>query len=109
MEALFLDDTYRWLKTGGALVMVIPGTRLSECSPILASHFRDTRIYRLTEAQSVRYKQVVVLGIRRSRREREKLRDGEISEARLRYLKISRNAEQMPPLPCQADALYRVP
>ena len=109
MEVLFLEHTYRWLKTGGTLVLVIPGTRLAECSPILASHFRDTRIYRLTEAQSVRYKQVVVFGIRRSRREREKLRDGEISEARLRYIKISRNPEQLLPLPCQADPQYRVP
>ena len=46
MEVLFIEHTYRWLKTGGVLVLVIPGARLAECSTILASHFRDTRFYR---------------------------------------------------------------
>ena len=109
MEVLFLEHTYRWLKTGGVLVLVIPGTRLAECSTILASHFRDTRFYRLTAPESVRYKQVVVFGIRRSRREREKLRDQDISEARLRYGRISNHPELLSPLPSQADALYVVP
>jgi SAM-dependent methyltransferase len=109
MEVLFLEHTYRWLKPGGVLVLVIPGARLAECNSILASHFRDTRFYRLTAPESVRYKQVVVFGIRRNRREREKLRDWEISEARLRYTRLSRNPELLAPLPSQADAQYVVP
>ncbi len=42
MEYLFLEHTYRWLKPGGVLVLVIPGDRLSTCAEILAriSHQR---------------------------------------------------------------------
>ena len=61
-EQVFLRQTYRWLKPGGVLVLVIPGQRLAECSHILASHFREVRSYRLTEPASVRYKQIVVIG-----------------------------------------------
>ena len=60
MEYLFLEHTYRWLKPGGVLVLVIPGDRLSTCADILAVHFRDKAIYRLGEPESIRYKQVVV-------------------------------------------------
>ena len=72
-EQVFLSHTYRWLKPGGVLVLVIPGDRLAECSQILASHFRDVRVYRLEAPECVRYKQVVVLGVRRNRRERERM------------------------------------
>src|ERR1035437_9249578 len=45
-EQSFLSHTYRWLKPGGILLFLIPGDRLSECSHILAAHFRDVRFYR---------------------------------------------------------------
>ncbi len=51
-EQAFLSHTYRWLKTGGILVFIIPGERLAECSQILATQFRDVRIYRPRPAQS---------------------------------------------------------
>jgi tRNA1(Val) A37 N6-methylase TrmN6 len=70
-EQSFLSHTYRWLKPGGVLVFVIPGGRLAECSQILSTHFRDVRVYRLESPECVRYKQVVVIGARRSRREKE--------------------------------------
>ena len=73
-EQVFLSHTYRWLKPGGVLLFVIPGDRLAECSQTLATHFRDVRIYRLEAPECVRYKQVIVLGVRRNRRERERLR-----------------------------------
>ena len=41
-----------------------------QCAEILASHFKATRIFRLIDPESVRYRQVVVLATRRSRRER---------------------------------------
>ena len=47
MEFLFLEHTYRWLKPGGVLALVVPGDRLSTCAEILAVHFRDKAIYRL--------------------------------------------------------------
>jgi SAM-dependent methyltransferase len=81
-EQGFLSHTYRWLKPGGILVLVIPGERLAECSQILASHFRDVRVYRMEAPECVRYKQVTVLGVRRPRRECERLTDADIGRAR---------------------------
>ena len=109
MEQIFLSHTYRWLKPAGILVLVIPGEQLAECSQILATHFRDARVYRLSEPESVRYKQVVVLGARRSRRERERLQDGDITRARLQYAGLARNATRLPTLPSAPDAQYQVP
>ena len=70
-EQTFLSHTYRWLKPGGVLLFVIPGERLAECSQILASHFRDVQVFRLEAPECLRCRQVVVIGIRRARRERD--------------------------------------
>ena len=91
-EPTFLSHTYRWLKPGGVLVFVIPGERLAECSHILASHFRDVRVYRLEAPESVRYKQVVVIGARRSRREKERLTDSDVTRARLYYASLGQES-----------------
>jgi hypothetical protein len=56
IEQAFLSHTYRWLKPGGVMVFVIPGERIAECSQILATHFRDVRVYRLEAPERVRYK-----------------------------------------------------
>jgi Uncharacterised methyltransferase family (DUF6094) len=108
-EQVFLSHTYRWLKPGGVLVFVIPGERLAECSQILASHFRDVRVYRLEAPECVRYKQVVVFGMRQNRRERERLQDADIARARLQYASLARNAAQLPALPLEPDGRYNVP
>ena len=109
MERLFLSHTYRWLKPGGVLVLVIPAERLEECSRTLAMQFRDSRVYRLTEPCCVRYKQVVVLAVRRTRRERERMQDADITRARLQYSSLARNMAQLPVLPEVADTAYEVP
>jgi hypothetical protein len=88
-EQAFLGHTYRWLKPGGILLFVIPGDRLAECSQILATHFRDVRVFRLEATECVRYKQVVLFGVRRSRRERERLNDNDITRARLYYASLA--------------------
>jgi len=108
-EQVFLSHTYRWLKPGGVLLFVIPGDRLAECSQTLATHFRDVRIYRLEAPECVRYKQVIVLGVRRNRRERERLQDGDITRARLQYASLARDTSQIPILPSQPDMQYSVP
>src|SRR5262249_25103046 len=72
LEQVFLEHTFRWLKPGGVLVMVVPFDRVTNCKGVLTPHFRDKAIYRLTEPEAVAYKQVVVFGVRRSRQEREK-------------------------------------
>jgi len=108
-EQTFLSHTYRWLKPGGVLLFVIPGDRLAECSQILSAHFRDVRVYRLEAPECVRYTQVVVIGARRSRREKERLTDSDITRARLYYASLARNPSQIPVLPSEPEARYDVP
>jgi tRNA1(Val) A37 N6-methylase TrmN6 len=81
MEKLFLDHVHRWLIRGGILVFVVPARRIADCAVLLSREFRDARLYRLTETESARYKQVVLLGVRRTRQERDRLRVGEIIKA----------------------------
>ena len=108
-EQAFLSHTYRWLKAGGVLVFVITGDRLAECSQILSAQFRDVRVYRLGDPACVRYKQVVVLAVRRNRRERQRLQDSDITRARLQYASFARNPETLLVLPSDPDTRYSVP
>ncbi|MGB6877628.1 MAG: DUF6094 domain-containing protein [Candidatus Acidiferrales bacterium] len=108
MERLFLDHVYRWLKRGGVLVMVIPGRYIHDCSQILAHQFRDVGIHRLTEPESVKYKQVVVMGVRRTRAERDRVQDTEITRARMRFESLARDPEKLLPLPAEPDHLYPI-
>jgi hypothetical protein len=64
MERLFLEHTYRWLVMDGVLAMVIPFERLHECAGILSSHFSRLNIFRMTDDESVRFRQIAVLGVR---------------------------------------------
>ncbi|MBI3664318.1 MAG: hypothetical protein HY234_14880 [Acidobacteria bacterium] len=109
MEKLFLEHVYRWLKCGGVLVFVIPGTRIEECNAALSVHFRDVRVYRLIEPESARYRQVVLFGVRRTRNEREKLQDADITRARQWLGSLSRDPEQLPPLSFEPNHQYVVP
>ena len=81
MERVFLEHCFRWLRPGAVLVLVIPGNRIASCSDVLAPHFRDLGIYRLTEPEAAGSSQVAVFGIRRTRRERERLHDRDVSAA----------------------------
>ena len=108
-ERVFLAYTYRWLKAGGVLVLVVPAQHVCECGEILASRFKEIRIFRLTDPESVRYRQVVVLATRRSRRERERLRDDDITARRAQFANIGRNYERLAVLGDASMPLYRVP
>jgi len=108
-EQTFLSHTYRWLKPGGVLLFVIPGERLAECSQILATHFREVRVFRLEAPECVRHKQVVVIGVRRARRERERLTDSDITRARLYYASLVRNPSRIPVLSSEPETRYDVP
>jgi hypothetical protein len=66
MERLFLDHTYRWLVPEGVLVLVIPFERLYDCVGVLGSHFGKLSVLRMTDEESVRFRQIAVLGIRRN-------------------------------------------
>ncbi|HEV2618141.1 MAG TPA: DUF6094 domain-containing protein [Candidatus Acidoferrales bacterium] len=109
MERVFLEHVYRWLKRGGVLVMVVPGRHINDCSQTLAHQFRDVRIYRLTEPESVKYKQVVVMGVRRTRAERDRVQDTEITRARIRFESLTANPGKLSPLPGKPDDLFAVP
>src|SRR5258708_12763771 len=101
MEAIFLEHTYRWLKPGGVLVFVVPVQRLADCKHVLATHFRDIAVARLTEPECLHYKQVVLFGVRRSRRERERLGDSEITRTPSYLSPFTSPANQLslPPTP----------
>ena len=109
MEKLFLEHVCRWLKPGGILALVVPAKRVADCTVLLSRNFRDTRVYRLTESESVRYGQVVVLGVRRTRQERDRLRDAEIIQAQLWLGSVEREVQKLSPLPLEPDHLYTAP
>jgi Uncharacterised methyltransferase family (DUF6094) len=109
MEKLFLEHVYRWLKPGGILVIVVPAKRVADCAVLLSIHFRDVRVYRLTEPDSVRYQQIAVLGVRRTWQERDRLGESEIIQAQLRLASLERRLQELPPLPSEPDHSYFVP
>src|SRR5713226_6505356 len=109
MEKLFLEHVYRWIKPGGILALVVPARRVADCAVLLSRHFRDTRVYRLTEPESVRYGQVAVFGVRRTRQERDRLRDAEIIQAQLWLASVEREVQKLSPLPLEPDHLYATP
>jgi len=109
LEELFLQHTYRWLKPGGVLILVIPVSQLAVCGNSLSVQFKDIEVFRLREPESERYKQIVVFGVRRSRRERERLQEREISGWRLEYGRKSRDLSALPALTDHPDRLYPVP
>lgn len=108
-ERLFLEHCFRWLQPGGVLVMVIPAQRVSTCSQVLAVHFREISIYRLTEPDSERYQQVVVFGIRRGRQERDRLKDIEVSREKGRLWQLASKYQDLPALSSERERTYAVP
>lgn len=110
-ERLFLEHCFRWLQPGGVLVMVIPTQRVGTCTQVLAAHFRDISISRLTEQDSARYQQVVVFGIRRTRQERDRLKDVDVGRERGRLWQLANRYQDLPPLdnPGDGQRIYAVP
>jgi Uncharacterised methyltransferase family (DUF6094) len=106
LESVFLEHTYRWLKPEGILVFVIPQPRLKPCARLLADHFKDIRVYRLTEPECVQYKQIVLLAVRRKRHERP--RDTALVEA-TEYFEQLAIGQQLPPLTHTPEAFYLIP
>ena len=109
MERLFLEHLVRWVRSGGVLTMVAPYDRVYDCRTVLTLQFKDKAIYRLTEAEAVAYKQVVVFGIRRTRQERERMNDHAVSQANWKLNDLTRRYDDIPPLPDVADRHYVIP
>lgn len=109
MEALFLEHVFRWLKPGGVLVMVIPGARLADCGEVLAVHFRDKTVYRLSAPESVKYRQVAVFGVRRTNQERGRGKDSDVGQARRKLVEMAGHYERLPALPETPERTYAIP
>jgi hypothetical protein len=107
-ERVLLAHTYRWLRPGGVLILVVSADRVKECSHILASQFKETRVYRLTEPEAVRYREVVILATRRNRREYEQLRDDAVARRRAQFASIGYQYEQLAVMNSSAPS-YLVP
>jgi Uncharacterised methyltransferase family (DUF6094) len=106
LELVFLQHTYRWLKCQGVLLLVIPQPRIHPCARLLAEHFHDIRVYRLTASESVRFKQFTILAVRRKRHDRA--HDAALSEM-TRYLERLALKDHIPELEEVPAATYRVP
>jgi Uncharacterised methyltransferase family (DUF6094) len=105
-EELFLRHTFRWLKRSGVLVFVIPQRQLDRCSSLLAEHFLDIRVFRLTSAASVQYGQVGVLAVRRSARQTQTDRQ---HRAMVEHLNGLAHAVELPSLTEIPESRYQVP
>jgi len=66
MERLFLEHTHRWLVQHGVLIFVIPSEQFADCAGLLAGNFTRIAAFRLTAPESIRFRQIVVFGIRRN-------------------------------------------
>lgn len=106
LESVFLEHTYRWLKQKGVLIFVIPQAQLKVCAKLLAEQFMDFRVYRLTEPESVQYRQVVFVALRRPRTVH--LQDSELLQA-AEYLRGVADQTEIEPLTDSTDANYLVP
>jgi len=106
LELVFLEHSYRWLKAGGVLVFVIPQLRLAKCARLLSEHFTDLRVFRLTEAACLEYKQVVVLGTRRKRH--SKVSDAALLDG-VRYLEALATKSELEPLGDKPEIQYEIP
>jgi hypothetical protein len=106
LEFVFLEQTYRWLRHDGVLLFIIPQPQIKPCARLLAEQFRDIRIYKLTEPECVRYKQVVILAMRRKRHDR--LRDSALNEV-TRYLEGLSARDNLAELADSPEASYPIP
>jgi hypothetical protein len=66
MERLFLEHTHRWLVQRGILIFVLPFEQLADCTGLLAGNFTEIAVFRMTSPESMRFRQIVVFGVRRN-------------------------------------------
>jgi len=106
LELVFLEHTYRWLKPGGVLLLVIPQPQLRVCARILSEHFANLSVYRLTDPQSAQYRQVAVFGVRRKRY--QQLRDSALLDS-VRWLEMLANRTDLETLGVAPAVRYEIP
>jgi len=106
LEAVFLEHVYRWLKTAGVLVFVIPQQRLKDCARTLSEHFTDIQTFRLIDPECVRFDQIAVLALRRKRT--QQVTDAELDQS-IRYLQVLATTPRIACLPEDPDSVCVVP
>lgn len=106
LEVVFLEHTYRWLKPGGVLVLVIPQAQLKSCARTLSEHFADLTVFRLSEPACVQYRQIAVIGTRRKRH--QYLRDSALLESQC-WLEMLALKADLPILTDGRTTRYEVP
>lgn len=105
LERLFLEHTHHWLVQHGVLIFVIPFEQLSDCAGILSANFTRIGALRMADAESVRFRQIVVFGVRRNVR-------GAAHAENLRRLRVTAQHGEYERLPQLAPAIveqYVVP
>jgi hypothetical protein len=103
LELVFLDHCYAWLKTAGVLIFVIPDNALSQCAKRLASQFERISVFRLTHPESVRFRQLAVVAIRKKEHHRGDTRYAD------QLLRLAYNSRQLPTLGPETPERYIVP
>jgi hypothetical protein len=103
LELVFLDHCYAWLKTAGVLIFVIPDNALSHCAKRLASQFERISIFRLTHAESVRFRQLAVVAVRKKEHQRGDTRCAD------QLLRLAYHSEQLPTLGSETIERYIIP
>jgi hypothetical protein len=105
MERLFLEHTHRWLVQHGILIFVIPFERFADCAGIVAGHFAQVAAFRMTDPESIRFRQIVVFGVRRN------VRGAAHEENLRRTLALGANGaySRLPELAAEATGPFVVP
>ena len=103
LELLFLDHCYAWLKTAGVLIFVIPDNALSHCAKRLASQFERISVFRLAHPESVRFRQLAVVAIRKKEHHRGDTRYAD------QLLRLAYNSDRLPTLSSETTERYIVP
>lgn len=105
LERLFLEHTHHWLVQNGVLIFVIPFKQFSDCAAVLSANFTTISVFRMADAESVRFRQIVVLGVRRNVRGAAH----EESQRRIRMLAQHAGYERLPELATEIVEPYTVP
>jgi len=103
MEAVFLEQCYRWVRTDGVLVFVIPVNALNSCARLLASQFDRINLFCLEHADCVRFHQIVVFGSRKKSHARGEPRGVDA------LLRLGYRPSSIPPLNKDAAERYFIP
>lgn len=104
LRSLTAPDKY--LQPGGLLMFCVPQSTLGPAANLLAVRFQDIRVYRFTEENYPRFRQVVLFGYRRQKRPSSE----EVKKVK-EYLEAVAKAGPwaLPPLDTVDNVFYAVP